>query len=97
MDRSNAAKYLPLVQALADGKVLQIKADDNEWSDLSFRADIRFTEPPEDYRIKPEPKEVWLIYDSAGNFMFRTFTADGAKRLCDNDEGRRYEHYKQVM
>jgi hypothetical protein len=97
MDRSNAAKYLPFVQALAEGKELQIQLNDGTWSNIGTHVDVSFSEPPECYRIKPKPKEVWLIYDSAGNFMFRSFSADGAKRLCDNDGGRRYEHYKQVL
>lgn len=53
MTKHNAHQYLHLVQALADGKTIQMRAGcNNNWAD---REDpIIFNLDPECYRIKPE-------------------------------------------
>lgn len=51
MNKDNAHLYLPLVQALADGRKLQWRNGD-EWHDFSTPF-INFTDPPENYRIAP--------------------------------------------
>jgi hypothetical protein len=60
MNATNAKEFLPLVQALADGKVIQyLCKDDGRW----YAADqCLFTLPPDQYRIKPEPREwdMWV-------------------------------------
>ncbi len=57
MNASNAKDYLPLVQALAEGKVIQIKTADG-WEDLKGEISLCFG--PDQYRIKPEPREIWV-------------------------------------
>ncbi len=62
MNAQNAKDYLPLVQALAEGKELQHRLKhrlniDPKWSDIQ---DPNFSFPPENYRIKPEPRR-WFI------------------------------------
>lgn len=60
MNKDNAKEYLPLVQALADGKTIQFKSYiSSEWLDASTPT---FTEPAFMYRIKPEPIELYLWY-----------------------------------
>jgi len=58
MNKKNAHLYLPLVQALADGKTIQTEFG-GYWYDED---EISFYDDPEDYRIKPEPRtfEMWL-------------------------------------
>jgi len=56
MNKENAHKYLPLVQALADGKTIQHKWLDNHWIDIDDHKIIYFHEPSHYYRIKPEPR-----------------------------------------
>ena len=61
MKKENAHQYLPLVQALADGKTIQIKNDSVKtecWQDFEDFDQIQFCEDPSCYRIKPE-----LIYE----------------------------------
>lgn len=59
MNKSNARDYLPLVQALADGKTIQgHMAHSRQWEDM--QGDIYFNGPASDYRIKPDPKEFWV-------------------------------------
>lgn len=65
MNASNAKDYLPLVHALADWKVIQIKCM-NGWEDVTAELSLCFA--PDQYRIKPEPREIW-----------RNRTADGVE------------------
>ena len=55
MNKDNAHLYLPLVQALADGKVIQ-RNEHWGWADIN---DPALTCDPSKYRIKPEPKMAW--------------------------------------
>lgn len=52
MNKNNAAEFIPLVQALADGNTLQYRwsLPNNEWEDMN---DASFIGDPENYRIKP--------------------------------------------
>lgn len=63
MNKNNAKDYLPFVQALGDGKKLQIQTS-RGWADLD--GNVAFGGPPEKYRIKPEPREVWINIYSDG-------------------------------
>lgn len=74
MNKDNAKDYLPLVQALAEGKTIQyvIRRSHNIWADME---ETVFQMSPENYRIKPEPLEfeVWTNGEHsvcAGNFEF---------------------------
>lgn len=53
MDRNQAKKLLPIIQAYVEGK--QIQHLYNEWKDIDV-FDIDLAVNPESYRIKPEPK-----------------------------------------
>lgn len=53
MNASNAKDYLPLVQALAEGKTIEEKYGDGWWGALR---DPQFTRKPDQYRVKPESK-----------------------------------------
>ena len=56
MTKETAKEYLPLVQALAEGKTIQCDTS-GEWLDLGR---VEFTGSPDHYRIKPEPR-VWRL------------------------------------
>ena len=61
MNKDNAKDYLKLVQALADGKTIQVKSIGGAWADM---IEVRFDGFLSDYRIKPELRECWVnIYD----------------------------------
>lgn len=53
MTREEAKELLPIIQALAEGKTIQLKSDTNIWVDIR---NPNFNMKPSDYRIKPEPK-----------------------------------------
>lgn len=59
MNKENAALYLPLVQALSEGKVIQNKLSDGQWDDMG--GEIIFCDPSERYRVKPEPRRFWIV------------------------------------
>lgn len=100
MNKHNAHLYLPLVQALAEGKTLQIKGViDNSWVDLP---NVAFGDRPERYRIKPEPKKVYIIRSCDGAII-DTLNCQryAAQRVAfHNNTGRRapytLEEYVQV-
>lgn len=56
MNKENAHLYLPLVQALAEGKTIQYGSE-SIWGDVK---DPNFLNPPQYYRVKPEPVMVPL-------------------------------------
>ena len=64
MNAQNAREYLPLVQALADGKTLQTSCPSFGWHDVE---EYHFVKSPRHYRIKPEPRtfEMWLTPEGA--------------------------------
>ena len=57
MNQQNAKIFLPLIQAVADGKSIQVKGKDGKWYGASLN-----DPDPDRYRIKPEPRtfEMWL-------------------------------------
>lgn len=60
MNSQNAAQYLPLVKALAEGKTIQMNAGNKnspDWDDL-HGGSIIFGDEPSFYRIKPERKTI---------------------------------------
>ena len=62
MNAQNAREYMPLVQALADGRQLQHKNEHGEWVDIETIVCVA----PQKLRIKPEPRtfELWLDKDT---------------------------------
>lgn len=57
MNKDNAAAYLPLVQALSEGKVIESLAGDTNWETLT---EVNFNMAPNRYRIRPEPHRFWI-------------------------------------
>ena len=56
MTREEAKELLPIIQAFAEGKIVQYKNDFCEWEDVKIGENLGFTESPSTYRIKPELK-----------------------------------------
>jgi hypothetical protein len=69
MNKDNAAQYLPIVQAVADGKTIQFKGNLGKWEDMD---DPAFFQGPESYRIKPEPREWNAICSESGELYHYT-------------------------
>lgn len=59
MNKINAHLYLPFVQALVDGKTLQLLNVANEWVDIRS-LDANDLHVIKRVRVKPEPLECWI-------------------------------------
>ena len=67
MTKETAAQYLPLVQALAEGKVIQYRSEfGGRWF---IDPNPSFTLKPEQYRVRPEPFECWANVYSDGKIF----------------------------
>ena len=59
MDREQAKELLPIIQAFAEGKIIQSRRINGMWIDLEMKTAlniISLIDKPQKYRIKPEPK-----------------------------------------
>ena len=54
MRRNEVKELLPIIQAFAKGKTIQVKAIDGMWHDDEDM--LKFDSSPQNYRIKPEQK-----------------------------------------
>jgi hypothetical protein len=81
MNASNAKDYLPLVQALAEGKQIQLNYN-GDWKNIS---DMDPMFPANFYRIKPEPRDIWVNRYPNGmeNGIFNTEHAAKLHRAND--------------
>ena len=55
MTREEAKELLPIIQAYAEGKAIQIKKE-GDWLEVGKNTEVYFSESQSDYRIKPETK-----------------------------------------
>lgn len=93
MNRENAKDYLPLVQALAEGKVIQFKCAGG-WEEIERPM---FSGDPTEWRIKPAPvgpDEMWFVYGDKGQVVATcsTLSQTSAHLL----EGRTVVRYRRV-
>lgn len=55
MNREQAQKLLPIIQAFAEGKTIQVKGPDNRWYDYDSKdCKLKFDSDLQKYRIKPK-------------------------------------------
>lgn len=92
MTREEWAERLPLIQAFVEGKTIQRRFYDgvcfSEWQEGS---DISFINSADQYRIKPEPKVIWVTSDDC------VFDNEGQARLhCCNGKYP-YAKYQEVI
>jgi hypothetical protein len=89
MNKNNAAEFIPLVQALADGKTIQYRTLDTHgqhgaWRNMAVGGETVFGGQPTQYRVKPPgPLVKWLVvdirYEMSGDGVF--FCDEGVARL----------------
>jgi len=64
MNAQTAKDYLPLVQALSEGKTIQESSEQQHyWSDVD---DPVFSLPASRYRIKREQRRWWILFPEPG-------------------------------
>lgn len=95
MNKDNAKDYLPLVQALANGKAIQYFPDESEgWIDCE---DVNFMIDVSRFRIKPEPREIWVNRFPDGHEGYSWYeTEEGAHRAYGR-VGAIQVCYREVM
>ena len=99
MTKALAKQWLPIVQALADGKQLQFLSSvvgdipgAREWVDVP--TGDKLIDDPSRYRVKPMPREFWLGGTSTGTYqIYETFEISERKRA----EGYRIIHVREVL
>jgi len=92
MNASNAKDYLPLVQALVEGKTVQYRLLGEKWS---TGGDVDFSLPPDQYRIKPEPREWWYNRYPDGRDCGGYASKESAQRYAD--AGAIQVRYREVI
>lgn len=73
MNKDNAHEYLPLVQALADGKTIQSELPKG-WCNLE---NVNFSQPSKYYRVKPEPRTFDIVKSRQTNAIYSASEWDG--------------------
>lgn len=93
MKRENALQYLPLIQAFAEGKTIQINngaVSSPNWLDLDGH--VSFNRELERYRIKPpEPRTFYVVLSEQGNLV-GTYTSE---ERANDRVYRGSQHYNQ--
>ena len=56
MTKEEAKELLPIIQAYAEGEIIQYKNFLDEWTDIEENEGLSFICPSSDYRIKPQQK-----------------------------------------
>jgi hypothetical protein len=75
--RAHYKMFLPLIVAFAEGKQLQYKpyTESTEWMDLKEEEFPYWSADPNLWRIKPEPREYWVVDDLGTDgpvYVYRT-------------------------
>lgn len=81
MDRGQAKNLLSVIEAYVNGKTIQARVrGTNEWFD-EFNPSF---EPRFQYRIKPEPREWWVVEPGGGEAFLYT-----SKEVAENSMVKR--------
>lgn len=95
MTREHTKAMLPFITAYANGKVIQIKSRhcNNHWRDVESPD---FTDEPLNYRIKQEPREVWVMFEDNGKP--RAVYDNQTDALCVSSSNRLwYAKFREVI
>ena len=85
MNQKEAVEFLPIVQALADGKPIEVLDCDGTWS---VNRDLYFDKSIKCYRIKPEPK--YRPFANAGECWAEMQKHQPFGWLCDKINNQYY-------
>lgn len=95
MNKYTAREYLPLVQALAEGKVIQgVMVASGEWEDMR---EVNFASPSYQYRIKPEPREIWVNRFPDGHDALTWYETEEAAHRAYGRVGAVQVRYREVI
>lgn len=60
MIQEEAKDLWPLIKAWSEGKIVQFQGTDGVWRDFNPDPDLSFNYPPDCYRLKPEPRRIFI-------------------------------------
>ena len=101
MNKKTAILYLPLLQAFADGKTIEILANRRGCEDWEETVSLDFSCAPDCYRIKPEPVMVPLgpqdvppgsVIRHVGSEYWSLVIYANREIVKLHDRGIKYEH-----
>ena len=79
MNRGQAKLLAPIIAAYGEGKTIQIKTGTDGWFDVS---DVLFNLTPDNYRIKPSPEVVYVVFDISNRVRNCVKSESNAKRMA---------------
>ena len=88
MNARKAKEVLPLIQALAYGKTIQHRVQGANWRDCD---NPLFEDWRDMYRVKPEPREFWIV----GGLTFRSRT-DASEAMKAHGISAEVIHVREV-
>lgn len=94
MNKDNALDYLPLVQALAEGKTIQMLEWHGYWVDM---VEISSEIPASLYRIKPEPREIFVVIDDDNDGSHIAFHSEDDAIKHVGSRGYAIRRYREVI
>lgn len=97
MNKDNALQFIPLVQALAAGKTIQLLYPNGKWIDMK---EPGFNSSVGNYRIKPEPKpeprEYWIPVFNDGSSGFAR-PEEAYRRDKSSSHCKEWVHVREVI
>jgi hypothetical protein len=81
MTKETALLFVPFLWALAAGQQLQLKLATGEWVDVH---NPDFSAEPDQYRVKPAPRTVFMLYRQDGSCYGFRFHEIEAKKVQDD-------------
>lgn len=84
MTREHAKELAPIIAAYGEGKTIEV-SHNGEWMAI---VNPQFDIEPRAYRIKPEPRKVWINEYSDGRFGFPHSTKEEADTARSVDASR---------
>lgn len=61
MTRDQAKELLPIIGAYSRGETIETRRPDGVWETVPTDFDMNFMCSPCSYRIKPKPREFWIV------------------------------------
>lgn len=93
MNREQAKKMLPIIQAFANGEKVEYRPFDS--ADWEAAEKLGFKDEPSRYRIKPKPREMWVtLYPGAG--YGNIYTSEHSAK-CGSGNGGELIHFREVI
>jgi hypothetical protein len=72
--RSQASVLWPVIKAWGEGESVQVRCLGNDWTDIP--SDPTFSPDVGEWRVKPKPREFWVVVNPFTNEIIQTHNSD---------------------